>query len=109
MKRVGLTGNFWEGRATSGRGVSTLEMLLAFSILTLSLSGVIMLAFGNQSIVVDSRQNNKALYQAKGGLEAARAQARKDFDSLVSTPEVKKDIYRGQIIVSDLSPCVKKI
>ena len=60
-------------------GFATLEILIAFAVLILSISAVILLAFGNQSIIVDSRTNSEALYKAQKMLEEARAASRQDF------------------------------
>ena len=62
------------------KGFSTLEMLLAMSILILVLTAVILVSFGNQSMIINSRTNAEALNIAQGLLEKAQSDARKDFN-----------------------------
>lgn len=59
--------------------MSTLEILIALSIFTLSLTAIVMLAFGSQSVVVDSETSGIALSVAKEMLEGERALAHQDF------------------------------
>lgn len=92
-------------------GNSTLEILIAFGILVLSLSAIIVVIFGNQSVSVDSETNNEAIYKTKKILESARAQSRQDFDFLssTSTTDVSGNItYIQNLTVTDLSPCQKQ-
>ena len=62
------------------KGFSTLEMLLAMSILILVLTAVILVSFGNQAMIIDSQTNAEALNIAQGLLEKAQADSRKDFN-----------------------------
>ena len=64
----------------SQKGFSTLEMLIAMFVLLLSLTAVISVSFGNQSLIIDSQTNAEALNIAQGLLEKAQADARKDFN-----------------------------
>lgn len=75
-------------------GSSTVEIVIAFFILALSLTGVSLVAFGNQSISVDTELNQEALQKAQAGLEYARAKAFEDFDS------VNTEVYGGAQITS---------
>ncbi|OGI64953.1 hypothetical protein A3A95_02260 [Candidatus Nomurabacteria bacterium RIFCSPLOWO2_01_FULL_39_18] len=82
------------------KGMATLELLIAFVILILCTSAVIMVAFGNQSFAVDSETNNEAIQKAQKALEDTRALSRQDFDLVVSDPNPIQDgIYTKQIIV----------
>ncbi len=62
------------------KGFSTLEMLLAMSILILVLTAVILVSFGNQAMIIDSQTNAEALNIAQGLLEKAQPDSRKDFN-----------------------------
>jgi type II secretory pathway pseudopilin PulG len=62
------------------RGMATLEILIAFAILSLSMGAVILVAFGNQSVAVDSQLSMEALGKAQKMLEEARATSRQDFN-----------------------------
>src|SRR3989344_4630557 len=72
-----LTGNL-------KRGASTLELLIAFAVLTLSITAGILVIFGNQVVSVDTETNSEALARAEAMLEKARADSRNDFSSVVS-------------------------
>ncbi len=67
------------GKNTYERGMSTLEILMAFAILILCISAVIMVAFGNQSVAVDLETNNEAISKAQALLEQARATSRQNY------------------------------
>lgn len=67
------------------RGFSTLEMLIAMTVLTLAISATIMLFPGIQSGSVDSELNAEALSIAQKTLESEQALARKDFRLVVAT------------------------
>lgn len=91
-------------------GFSTLEILLAFAILTLSLTAVISVFFGNQSVSVDTQTNTEALGKAIASLEQERALARTSFYSASSTSvtEVSGPLsFTKTLTVSDLTPCKK--
>lgn len=93
------------------RGFSTLEILIAFAILILSMSSVIMLVFGNQSVSVDTQTNNEALYKAQSMLETARALSRQDFSSVASIAAVADGIYQKSldVVVDPNDPNVKQV
>lgn len=92
-------------------GFATLEMLLALTILVLSFSAVILVVFGNQSISVDAQTNDEALYKAQAALEEARAKAREDFNSVLTTSTTTDPggFYQERTIITDLSPCGKDV
>src|SRR3989338_8832276 len=74
------------------QGMSTLEILIAFAVVILCVSAVIMVVFGNQSVAVDLVTNNEAIFKGQALLEKARADSREDFTSIedcdddISTP-----------------------
>lgn len=90
------------------RGSSTLEILIAFAVLMLSLTAMVSISFGNQSMSLDTETNNEALYMAKGALEEARALSRLSFASVL-TATVSDSIYTKTLEVSDLTPCRKEV
>ena len=61
------------------QGMSTLEILIAFAVVILCVSAVIMVVFGNQSVAVDLQTNNEAIAKAQTVLEDARATSRQDY------------------------------
>lgn len=104
MKREELIGN-----QKNIKGFATLEILIAFVILVMVLGGVILLIFSNQSISIDSRTNEEALYKAQKQLEDARALGRKNFFALADVGAVSEDIYTKILDVEWIDDYVKKI
>jgi len=90
------------------KGMSTLEILLAFAILILAITAVIGMVFGNQSITVDAETNTEALTKATQQLEEARADSRKDFFSVISQNSTPDSIYTKELTIEDLTPCKKQ-
>lgn len=68
--------------------MSTLEILVALTIFTLSITAVVMVVFGNQSAVLDTEVNRTALSIAHEQLEEERALAQQDFNLVVSTTTI---------------------
>jgi Tfp pilus assembly protein PilV len=64
------------------KGVATLEVLIAFAILIICISGVILVTFSNQSIAIDSEINNEAVSKAQNILENARANSRNNYGAI---------------------------
>lgn len=89
-------------------GQSTLEILIALAILVLTISAVILVAFGNQSVTLDTELNNQALYVARSQLENARAAALQDF-TLVTSTSSSDGFYFKQTIVEDVDAYTKKV
>ena len=71
------------------RGVSTLEILIAMSILILTLTAVTLTSFGGQSLAIDSRVAADALSEAQAMLERAQLTGRKDYQLVNPTTTVK--------------------
>lgn len=61
------------------RGFSTLEILLAMTILVLTITSVTLTSFGGQSMQIDAETSTEALHEAQNGLEYMQTLARKDF------------------------------
>lgn len=62
-----------------------MEMLVAMTILILVLSAVVLVSFGNQSIIVDSQTSKEALNMAQELLESEQSLARDDFKLVLPT------------------------
>lgn len=90
-------------------GVATLEILIAFSILMLSMTAVILVVFSNQSISVDTQTNAEAVSKARAQIEAARALSRQDFNALQSVVAVSDDIYQKSLEVVSLDTLTKQV
>lgn len=83
------------------KGFATLEILIAFAILILCISAVIMIIFGNQSIAVDSEISNEAISKAQALLEKARADSGQDFNLVnpIITNENSSPYYTDKLDV----------
>lgn len=92
-------------------GFATLEILIAFAVVILCISAVIMVSFGNQSVTIDSQTNIEAISKAQALLEKARADSRSDFGSVVTTSVTPDDIYQKQTVVdpATLTECSKDV
>ena len=89
-------------------GFSTLELLVAFAILTLSLTAVIMVAFGNQTYAIDTTLSQRALYLAESNLETSLAGAMRDLDDLRGTYKESGN-FTEEVSIVDISECAKRI
>ncbi len=89
-------------------GSSTLEILIAFSVLILTFTAVIAVAFGNQTSALYTELNHQALYKAEKELENARALSRQDFNSVLPIAPTADDIYLKTLLVDDLTQCLKR-
>ena len=63
-------------------GVLTIELLIAFAILLINVTGILLLTSGNQSTVVSAETNAEALSLAQQEIEKAKATAEGDFHVL---------------------------
>lgn len=96
------------GKNINKKGQSIVEILVAIGVITISISAVITVAFGNQSAILDAKNRNQALQMAKSNLEENRAIGKSDFTSLDSNSETE-GIYLKEIIVENLAPHKKSI
>ena len=86
------------------RGFLTLEIMIALVLMTLSITAVILVVFGNQDMLVGGETNAEAVQKAGEMLEVAQALARKDF-SIVNPIATSTDgIYHSSLSVGSVSP-----
>lgn len=78
-------------RKTKTGGFSTIELMIALAILSLVLTAVILVSFGNQSFLIGTQTSTEAMKKAQGLIEEAQANARKDFNLVNSTPDIDLD------------------
>ncbi|MDP3741156.1 MAG: hypothetical protein Q8R08_02395 [bacterium] len=94
-------------------GISTVEMLIAFLVVILSITAVIGVVFGSQSIGLDTETNQEAQLLAQDRLEDARALSREDFNSVNDTATTTITIeglnYGHKNLVTDISVCAKQV
>ena len=75
----------------------------------MSLSAIIAVSFGSQTVAVDSQTNDEALYKAQKQLEDARALSRESFFMVNSSATTTDDIYKKEVLVDWIDDYVKKI
>lgn len=75
-------------------GFSIIEVIIAMTIILMTLSASIFVSFGNQNFLIGEKTNSEALEKAQELLEQAQASARKDF-KMVNPINVATDgIYK---------------
>lgn len=89
-------------------GQSTLELLIALVIIILTISSVIVVFFGNQSLSVDTELNTLALLKTREDLEDARADARENWAGLISSSQSDGQFTRD-VIVENINDYEKKV
>jgi type II secretory pathway pseudopilin PulG len=80
-------------------GFSTVELLIAMAILVISLTAIILVSFGTQSILIDSQTSSEAINLAQEFLEKEQSLARKDFKLVNSRAATTVDIYEIKVDV----------
>src|SRR3972149_3348251 len=90
------------------RGQSILEVLIALGVLAMSLSAAVYLFFSGQSLLIDSRLNQKALYLARQNMEEARFGAISNFNNLQSSSGTESGFLK-ELIVEQTAGDTKKI
>ena len=90
------------------RGQSILEVLIALGVLAMSLSAAVYLFFSGQSMLVDSRLNQKALYLARQNMEEARLSAISNFGNLQSSSSADNGFLK-ELVVEQTAEDTKKI
>ena len=96
----------------SQQGLSTLEMLIAMTIIVLVIGSVLPLVSVGQSTSIDSQTNQEALYLAKTRIEDARATAKSDYNSVTSeTFSVPENFYQEERIIdpASITQCGKNV
>ncbi len=84
------------------RGFSTLEILIAMSVMFLVLGAVILVSFGNQTAIADSQTDAEALNFAQKLLEIELADARKDFNLVNSAATTSPDGFYTAVTTAEL-------
>lgn len=117
MKKARLIGNKGLARRTAtAEGFSTIELMIAFAILSLVMGGAILAGWGSAYWAVAAETGSEALYHAKGALEDVTYAAQKNFQSATSSPmkEVVDTVcsagglcYYLEMYVTNASSCAK--
>lgn len=90
-------------------GFSTLEILIAFVLIILTITAVMSLVFGSQSVLVDSQTSREALDKAQQMVEDAAAVSLQDFNLVNPIAAAQEDIYTKYLDVVQLDDFTKKI
>lgn len=97
------------------RGFSTLEIMIALTIMIIVLAGSASANFAAQYWSITSETSNEALYKAKTTLENFRALVKQDFYQATSSPILPSACVIGQLCyhtesaVTDISSCSKYV
>lgn len=86
-------------RPSAARGSSALEIIIACAVLTLTMSAVLLIVFGDGAARGDARLAHEATRVARAGLEAERALAERDFDAALSTATTTEGVFRSSVSV----------
>lgn len=89
-------------------GQSILEILIALSIIIISVAAAAMLSFGGQIFNTDTDISGRASYLARKELEVARDLARRDFEQLSSTSSTE-DGFLKERVVEDIDANTKRV
>lgn len=93
----------------SSAGQSILEIIVAMTVLVASMSAVIIVVFGNQSMAVDAQNAQNALYQARQRMEESRAAAKENFSALQSGSSTTPGGFTQIVTVTPVDAYTKKI
>jgi Tfp pilus assembly protein PilV len=95
---------------TTQAGFSTLEMMIAMSVMVITLSAVVLTSFGTQGMLIGGETNAEAMKRAQALLENVQQQARKDFNLVNPVPETVDGIYTTSVEVTpwNLDPYTTK-
>lgn len=96
------------GKKFSAAGQSVLELVIALAIIVMSVSAGIAVFFGGQSLEVDTRLGNRAIYIARAILEEARNKAKTDFAGLTGFTATE-DGYTKSLLVENIDAHTKRV
>lgn len=90
-------------------GMATIELLIAFAILVINITAVILLTNGEQSVAIDTETNSEALYKAQELIEEAKSDANSDFNLANPIPAGPDGIYKKSLLVKQIDLFTKEI
>jgi Tfp pilus assembly protein PilV len=102
-----LTGNM-QKKNQNKKGVATIELLIAFAILLINITGILLLTSGQQSLAVDAETNAEALAMAQRQIEDIKSTAKLDFN-LINPSSSMEDIYVKQLEVKQIDLFTKEV
>ncbi len=84
------------------RGFSTLEILIAMAIMVSTLMAVVLVSFGNQSLLAQADAASGGLEKAQAMLETEQGNAREDFRLLDDIATSSDGMYQESLSVADM-------
>lgn len=90
-------------------GSITLELLIAFTILIINITAVMLVVNSNQSFFIDIEINSQAIYKASSEMEEAVTRSRVDFNLVNPIPFLGDGIYQKGLIVDQIDFFTKKV
>jgi methylated-DNA-[protein]-cysteine S-methyltransferase len=97
-----------KGNYLLNKGIATLELLIAIAIVTVTLSGSVMVAFGGQTAGLDVNLTNHGLYRVKTGISETVASLISDWNS-AENETIEDDIYTKTSVISNVTHCLKQV
>ncbi len=85
------------------RGFSTLEILIAMAIMVSTMTAVVSVSFGSQSMLATGEASAGAVEKAQILLETLQAHARKDFRLLNQITHATSGVYSTSLAISSVS------
>ena len=92
----------------SGSGQSTLEIIIALTLLTAGITSAVFVVFGGQSLSVDAEFANKAVRIAEAEIESAVLRARYDFTGITSISSTVGS-FTKEVTVVAVSTSTKRV
>lgn len=90
-------------------GQTTLEVIVALTLLTLALTSAALVVLSGQSLNVDSEEASVALRLAEQNLELNKASARNDFNGLVSATTIQAEFTKEIVVATTTDSDTKQI
>jgi hypothetical protein len=90
------------------RGQTTLEVIIALTILTIALTSAVLVVTSGQSLSVDSEEGSQALRLAQKNIESSVSSAKADFFALASSTSVQGE-FTKTVIVTNIDANTKQV
>ncbi len=96
-------------RKNLSSGSITLELLIAFTVLIINITAVMLVINNNQSFSTEIEMNSGAIYQASSMMEGVVIQSKFDFNLVNPIPFFENGIYKNGLLVDQIDFFTKKI
>ncbi|MBI2013730.1 MAG: hypothetical protein HYS87_02810 [Candidatus Colwellbacteria bacterium] len=90
------------------KGQVLVEILVALAIIAITISAIVIVAVGNQSVSIDTQNRNEALQLARAELEGVLADAKDDFSSVIER-SYNSSLFTIERTIVDLSSFEKEV